>query len=216
MASKPKTTNPFDFASSMSKQLDKYRSSQEKTLGLPQLRDTANNLQTKIGTTTQTLNALPENVKNETRGFDVNNAQLSEITTEKSKPLTSELSNLGTTYNATANRLNTAENTLNTNISNFSQGLKSELDSLMMKWQNDQAMSLEEKKRLSDLAKAERDFEKQKELIGVQSAADIAKYNATTGKNNTPTGPWKAPNGGQAKSMPNMQSGGATSSFIPD
>lgn len=204
----PKTTSASGYMSNAlnslsggaGKEFQGYQDALGKDLGIDTLKTQASTLGDQVSNIGSRLNAVPEEQKNATRGFDVNQGQLNEITAARQAPLTQSLNELTPALSSVNNRLSSAEST-------FNQQSQNQLNLLMTKIQNGQALSMAEMQQTADLAKQERDHQNALDLakisygnnlgiINAQTNADIQKYKATTGSpviiSHAPTNPISA------------------------
>lgn len=125
------------------------------------------------------MEALPTQTRNETRGFDVNAAQADAILAQKQQPLTDQYSQLGRALTRSTGALESARGAYKDEIdmmsdrmaretSLFSQNMQNELDTALTKYQTGIALSQAEMQRMTQLALAESDFIKQKELMDLE------------------------------------------------
>lgn len=175
--------------------------------GLSDARKLATGLTQQALTTEGRLSQLPEQIAGETRGFDVNAAQRGRIEEARSGDISRTLNQqalaaqrAGVSAESIAGdvgtRLGLAVDEQNKllkpfeveanmiseraarELTGYTANLQSETSRLIAKLDNQGNLDQIEAQRLISLAKSEQDFEKQKELIKLQSTEDIRLKNA--------------------------------------
>jgi len=165
----------------------------EQERGLPQLREASSGLNQQITGLRQQLSRLPEQVQGQTRGFDVNAAQLAKIQQAQAAPLQRSLSDIGFSAAQVGQQLAGAESGLDRTLglvsqqqerelapfqfergvmadqqareaTGFNQGLQNELTTLLQKQQQGFQLSVNEQQQLNALALQEQSFEDQKAI----------------------------------------------------
>jgi len=190
-----------DLISKQSADTAALKTKRETELGLPTLRQEAGTLMDEAAKTSNRLTALPEEIKNESRGFDVNSAQLNRITDARKAPINTQLGNTANAYSAVAGRLNTAENTVANDIktladtqarewSGFTTEMQNQLDILLTKYKNGEALKAADKANLANLAAMEKQYDLQLRNAlaekSAQSTYDTTLLDRLTPKETTP------------------------------
>lgn len=105
------------YGKSAAKEFGAYKKQREGELGLPGLRQQAQGLGNQVIGLEGSLSNLPQQVANQSRGFDVNADQLAMIQNEKAMPLQTQLSNVGREANRAYQNLSGIEGTLGSDLS---------------------------------------------------------------------------------------------------
>lgn len=224
-----------EFSANQATTSDNFLTNIRKQYGIDSLEQASRGITNQMLNVEGQLEKLPTQVANETRGFDVNAAQLDAITQNKQKPLVEQYSQLGRAAERAGGVLSDARNAVRDEISImsdrlareatlFSQGMQSELNVLLEKYRTGIMLSEGEKDRLNKLAIAEQDFENQKELLDIQlrQNKDLSTYQ--TNEQIRQTNATKTPENPlvnqllqlQIESILKGQGGDTGSSFIPD
>lgn len=171
-------------------------------LGIPEAQNTFLGLNQSVNNLASTLNNLPNQIENETRGFDVNQAQLGRITESRGVPLRQNLGEMSRNLGVAGTNLNALNETLAKRLgfaaadqekalkpfeleasmlsdrlareaTGFSQDNQREFELLLNKIQNDQQMTMTEMLRANELADAETAFNREKDLIAYRNSYDV-------------------------------------------
>jgi len=146
-------------------------------LGLPGLEQAQQSAGNVVRGLQGQIEELPGQVKGETRGFDVNAAQLAAIQRQKQTPLVTQLSQAGRGLEATTQALGLASDRLAREQTGFTSALQADLDVLLTKMQQQGQLDFLEQQKLVSLALAESGFEQQKKLISFQESFKQPKTN---------------------------------------
>lgn len=177
------------FFGNQRQQTNDFMSGVREKFNVDALENTSRGINNQLLNVEGQLEALPEQVQNESRGFDVNAAQLAAITQSKQAPLVNQISQLGRASQRAGDVLSDARQAVRDETSLFTDqlaretsgfffGAEAELQALRDKANKGFQMTENEKDRLFALDQSEKEFARQKELIGMQSAnnKDLEKF----------------------------------------
>ena len=183
--------------------LDVMRERLSKDLNIAPTREAFTGLTQAVGNLQNTLATLPQRVEGETRGFDVNQAQLGKIQEQRAMPLQQNLGQLANAMGTTGTVLNTLEGELGNRlqvasqqqerslipfqaeasmlsdrlareVTGFNADREAELGLLLNKIEFGQNLTLEEIKQANALAVAEQSFLNERENLSYKSDLDFA------------------------------------------
>lgn len=194
-------------AKGMAKPLDIYNNL-ENSAGIPALRKTSSSLQGQVNDLTDAIGAVEGNVNSTTQNSLVTEGQRNNMIVAQKAPLQKTLSPLATSLGRTQQSIQDQEAGINTKVGYAVQGNQQDLDVyktklslandnaarmmtgftadreanmslLMAKYNAGVQLTMEQMRELSDSSIAANNFDKQKQLLNMQTQADIEKQNNT-------------------------------------
>jgi hypothetical protein len=153
-------------------------------LGLPELEQQKLSASGLVRNLQGQLESLPEQVKQTARGFDVNAAQLAQIQQARQEPLYTQLSQAGSGLEAATEALSVGLQAVQpfidleadiraSQITGFNAALQTELDQKLAAYNAGLIREQKELDRIAELADAETEFLRQKELIKLQTQSQL-------------------------------------------
>lgn len=172
------------FSAGQKKEAEDYRANTEAELGLPQLRETARGLNDQLIGQEKYISAMPDIIKGESRGFDVNANQLAQLTQSKLEPLHKQYSetareagrvggNLASTEGVLGQRMGFLNDRLAREMTGYTKAYETELGGYISKIQRKENLSDWERNRVANLALEEQRFQNNLKSIEAQANAAI-------------------------------------------
>lgn len=167
----------FPDVSAYKNKIQSYLDTARAKYGVPEAQKAVTGATGAVNTITGQLEALPQQVTNEVRGFDVNEAQRQQILQERQALLATQYGQAARTLENATTAYNLANQAMTQDVNAYTDAMKTELDSLIQKWQMGVQLSEAEKSRAADLAKMEKQAQIDKDVLSYKSGLDSSNLN---------------------------------------